>query len=119
MIEFPNNVILNPLSHFKAFNKVFLKAIARAPCDEDVSVRVSSLTVAITQSALQYTCQGLFQRDQLTFLTHTALQVSGTGPDFRIETPPIHPPPPPPSLCHSHQSLHISALTLSSIRPCQ
>ncbi|XP_051721899.1 dynein axonemal heavy chain 11 [Ctenopharyngodon idella] len=68
---------VNPMYQYslKAFNKVFLKAIARAPCDEDVSVRVSSLTEAITQSALQYTCQGLFQRDRLTFLTHTALQI--------------------------------------------
>ncbi|KAI2655454.1 Dynein axonemal heavy chain 11 [Labeo rohita] len=68
---------INPMYQYslKAFNKVFLKAIARAPCDEDVSVRVLSLTEAITHSALQYTCQGLFQRDRLTFLTHTALQV--------------------------------------------
>ncbi|XP_077065347.1 dynein axonemal heavy chain 11 [Siphateles boraxobius] len=68
---------VNPMYQYslKSFNKVFLKAIARAPCDKDVSVRVSSLTEAITQSALQYTCQGLFQRDQLTFLAHTALQI--------------------------------------------
>ncbi|XP_073781562.1 dynein axonemal heavy chain 11 isoform X2 [Danio rerio] len=68
---------VNPMYQYslKAFNKVFLKAIARAPSDEDVSVRVLSLTESITHSALQYTCQGLFQRDRLTFLTHTALQV--------------------------------------------
>ncbi|XP_016337659.1 dynein heavy chain 11, axonemal [Sinocyclocheilus anshuiensis] len=68
---------INPMYQYslKAFNKVFLKAIARAPGDEDVSVRVLSLTEAITHSALQYTCQGLFQRDRLTFLTHTALQI--------------------------------------------
>ncbi len=101
---------------------MFLKAIARAPGDEDVSVRVLSLTEAITHSALQYTCQGLFQRDRLTFLTHTALQVSGTGRRQNRNT--SHPPTttsslPPPALCHSHQSLHFSALTLSSIRLCQ
>ncbi|XP_051576917.1 dynein axonemal heavy chain 11 [Myxocyprinus asiaticus] len=68
---------INPMYQYslKAFNKVFLKAIERVPQDEDVSVHVVSLSEAITHSALQYTCQGLFQRDRLTFLTHTALQI--------------------------------------------
>nr|XP_055065627.1 dynein axonemal heavy chain 11 isoform X2 [Misgurnus anguillicaudatus] len=68
---------INPMYQYSltAFNKVFLKAIERAPADEDVSVRVLSLTEAITHSALHYTSQGLFQRDRLTFLIHTALQI--------------------------------------------
>lgn len=122
----PGNVVFIWIPHlfftFKAFKKVFLKAIERAPPDEDVSARVLSLTEAITHSALQYTCQGLFQRDRLTFLTHAALQVSGPG--LRRNRNASHPPTatsslPPPALCHSHQSLPFSALTLSSIRACQ
>ncbi|KAI7806173.1 dynein axonemal heavy chain 11 [Triplophysa rosa] len=68
---------INPMYQYSltAFKKVFLKAIERAPPDEDTSARVLSLTEAITHSTLQYTCQGLFQRDRLTFLTHTALQI--------------------------------------------
>ncbi|KAA0703060.1 Dynein beta chain, ciliary [Triplophysa tibetana] len=68
---------INPMYQYSltAFQKVFLKALERAPPDEDVSARVLSLTEAITHSTLQYTCRALFQRDRLTFLTHTALQI--------------------------------------------
>ncbi|KAI5106110.1 dynein heavy chain 11, axonemal, partial [Silurus meridionalis] len=68
---------LNPMYQysFKAFNTVFYKAIEQTPRDEDVVVRVHSLTEAVTYSVFMYTSQGLFQKDRLTFLTHTAFQI--------------------------------------------
>lgn len=46
-----------------------------AEWDEDVKTRVQTLTEAITYSVFLYTTQGLFERDKLTFLSHTAFQV--------------------------------------------
>ncbi|XP_019220092.2 LOW QUALITY PROTEIN: dynein heavy chain 11, axonemal [Oreochromis niloticus] len=59
----------------KTFNSVFNKAMERAEWDEDVRTRVRSLTEAITYSVFLYTSQGLFERDKLTFLSHTAFQI--------------------------------------------
>uniref|UniRef100_A0A1A8IU56 Dynein, axonemal, heavy chain 11 n=1 Tax=Nothobranchius kuhntae TaxID=321403 RepID=A0A1A8IU56_NOTKU len=59
----------------KAFNSVFNKAMERAEWDEDVRTRVQTLTEAITYSVFLYTSQGLFERDKLTFLSHTAFQI--------------------------------------------
>ncbi|KAM3614782.1 uncharacterized protein V6R79_018954 [Siganus canaliculatus] len=59
----------------KAFTSVFNKAMERAEWDEDVSIRVHTLTEAITYSVFLYTSQGLFERDKLTFLSHTAFQI--------------------------------------------
>ncbi|MCJ8728742.1 hypothetical protein PDJAM_G00007970 [Pangasius djambal] len=68
---------INPMYQysFKAFSAVFHKAIEQTPRDEDVAVRVHSLTEAVTYSVFVYTSQGLFQKDRLTFLTHTAFQI--------------------------------------------
>ncbi|XP_053089780.1 dynein axonemal heavy chain 11 isoform X1 [Pangasianodon hypophthalmus] len=68
---------INPMYQysFKAFSAVFHKAIEQTPRDEDVAVRVHSLTEAVTYSVFMYTSQGLFQKDRLTFLTHTAFQI--------------------------------------------
>lgn len=60
----------------------------RAEWDEDVRTRVCSLSEAITYSVFLYTSQGLFERDKLTFLSHTAFQVR----DFRTASevgPPV------------------------------
>nr|XP_046254731.1 dynein axonemal heavy chain 11 isoform X1 [Scatophagus argus] len=59
----------------KTFNSVFNKAMERAEWDEDVRTRVHTLTEAITYSVFLYTSQGLFERDKLTFLSHTAFQI--------------------------------------------
>uniref|UniRef100_UPI0037E727D7 dynein axonemal heavy chain 11 n=1 Tax=Semicossyphus pulcher TaxID=241346 RepID=UPI0037E727D7 len=59
----------------KSFNSVFKKAMERAEWDEDVRSRVHTLTEAITYSVFLYTSQGLFERDKLTFLSHTAFQI--------------------------------------------
>uniref|UniRef100_A0A671UPK5 Dynein axonemal heavy chain 11 n=1 Tax=Sparus aurata TaxID=8175 RepID=A0A671UPK5_SPAAU len=59
----------------KTFNSVFNKAMERAEWDEDVKTRVLTLTEAITYSVFLYTSQGLFERDKLTFLSHTAFQI--------------------------------------------
>ncbi|XP_068613056.1 dynein axonemal heavy chain 11 [Brachionichthys hirsutus] len=59
----------------KTFNSVFNKAMERAPRDKDVKTRVQTLTEAITYSVFLYTSQGLFERDKLTFLSHTAFQI--------------------------------------------
>ncbi|XP_026040676.1 dynein heavy chain 11, axonemal isoform X2 [Astatotilapia calliptera] len=59
----------------KTFNSVFNKAMERAEWDEDVRTRVCSLSEAITYSVFLYTSQGLFERDKLTFLSHTAFQI--------------------------------------------
>ncbi|XP_058249288.1 dynein axonemal heavy chain 11 [Hemibagrus wyckioides] len=68
---------INPMYQysFKAFSAVFHKAIEQTPRDEDVAVRVLCLTEAVTYSVFMYTSQGLFQKDRLTFLTHTAFQI--------------------------------------------
>ncbi|XP_042345657.1 dynein axonemal heavy chain 11 [Plectropomus leopardus] len=68
---------INPMYQFslKAFNSVFNKAMERAEWDEDVRTRVHTLTEAITYSVFLYTSQGLFERDKLTFLSHTAFQI--------------------------------------------
>ncbi|KAM3873375.1 dynein axonemal heavy chain 11 [Diretmus argenteus] len=68
---------INPMYQFslKAFNTVFNKAIERAELHEDVRARVHTLTEAITYSVFLYTSQGLFERDKLTFLSHTAFQI--------------------------------------------
>ncbi|XP_036929599.1 dynein heavy chain 11, axonemal isoform X6 [Acanthopagrus latus] len=59
----------------KTFNSVFNKAMECAEWDEDVKTRVLTLTEAITYSVFLYTSQGLFERDKLTFLSHTAFQI--------------------------------------------
>ncbi|XP_053483492.1 dynein axonemal heavy chain 11 isoform X4 [Ictalurus furcatus] len=68
---------INPMYQysFKAFSAVFHKAIEQTPRDEDVAVRVHSLTEAVTYSVFVYTSQGLFQKDRLTFVTHIAFQI--------------------------------------------
>ncbi|KAM4581026.1 dynein axonemal heavy chain 11 [Odontesthes bonariensis] len=68
---------INPMYQFslKSFNSVFNKAMERAEWDEDVRTRVHTLTEAITYSVFLYTSQGLFERDKLTFLSHTAFQI--------------------------------------------
>ncbi|XP_035799351.2 dynein axonemal heavy chain 11 [Amphiprion ocellaris] len=68
---------INPMYQFslKTFNSVFNKAMERAEWDEDVKTRVHTLTEAITYSVFLYTSQGLFERDKLTFLSHTAFQI--------------------------------------------
>ncbi|KAM6967495.1 dynein axonemal heavy chain 11 [Aplochiton taeniatus] len=63
----------------KTFNTVFHKAMERAERDQDVGARVRSLTEAVTHSVFLYTSQGLFERDKLTFLSHTAFQILLTG----------------------------------------
>ncbi|XP_068180103.1 dynein axonemal heavy chain 11 [Antennarius striatus] len=59
----------------KTFNSVFNKAMEHAQWDEVVQTRVQTLTEAITYSVFLYTSQGLFERDKLTFLSHTAFQI--------------------------------------------
>ncbi|GAA6224990.1 dynein heavy chain 11, axonemal-like isoform X1 [Lates japonicus] len=68
---------INPMYQFslKTFNSVFNKAMERAEWDEDVRTRVHTLTEAITYYVFLYTSQGLFERDKLTFLSHTAFQI--------------------------------------------
>uniref|UniRef100_A0A8B9JBK1 Dynein, axonemal, heavy chain 11 n=1 Tax=Astyanax mexicanus TaxID=7994 RepID=A0A8B9JBK1_ASTMX len=68
---------INPLYQhsLQSFSAVFLRAIEDAEADEDVSARVRSLTQSLTYSVLQHINRGLFQRDRLTFLTHTTFQV--------------------------------------------
>uniref|UniRef100_A0A3Q3AWS9 Dynein axonemal heavy chain 11 n=1 Tax=Kryptolebias marmoratus TaxID=37003 RepID=A0A3Q3AWS9_KRYMA len=70
---------INPMYQFslefQAFNSVFNKAMEHAEWDEDVRTRVQTLTEAITYSVFLYTSQGLFERDKLTFLSHTAFQI--------------------------------------------
>ncbi|XP_061632559.1 dynein axonemal heavy chain 11 isoform X3 [Phyllopteryx taeniolatus] len=68
---------INPIYQFslKSFISVFSKAMEHAECEEDVSGRVAALTEAITYSVFLYTSQGLFERDKLTFLSHTAFQI--------------------------------------------
>uniref|UniRef100_A0A8D3CJW0 Dynein axonemal heavy chain 11 n=1 Tax=Scophthalmus maximus TaxID=52904 RepID=A0A8D3CJW0_SCOMX len=68
---------INPMYQYslKTFNSVFNKAMARAEWDEDVRTRVHTLAEAITYYVFLYTCQGLFERDKLTFLSHTAFQI--------------------------------------------
>ncbi|KAM4735000.1 dynein axonemal heavy chain 11 [Anableps anableps] len=68
---------INPMYQFslKAFNLVFNKAMEHAEWDEDVRTRVCTLTEAITCSVFLYTSQGLFERDKLTFLSHSAFQI--------------------------------------------
>lgn len=67
----------------QTFNSVFNKAMEHAEWDEDVRTRVLTLTEAITYSVFLYTSQGLFERDKLTFLSHTAFQVRNSGPPQR------------------------------------
>ncbi|XP_028280327.1 dynein heavy chain 11, axonemal isoform X1 [Parambassis ranga] len=68
---------INPMYQFslKSFNSVFNKAMERAEWDEDVRTRVHILSEAITYSVFLYTSQGLFERDKLTFVSHTAFQI--------------------------------------------
>ncbi|KAG7460462.1 dynein heavy chain 11, axonemal [Solea senegalensis] len=68
---------INPMYQhsLKTFNSVFNKAMEHAEWDEDVRTRVHTLTEAITYYVFLYTCQGLFERDKLTFLSHTAFQI--------------------------------------------
>lgn len=75
--------IVLPFPLFQTFNTVFKKAMKRAEWDEDVRARVHILTEAITYSVFLYTSQGLFERDKLTFLSHTAFQVRDSGPPQR------------------------------------
>ncbi|KAM9783033.1 dynein axonemal heavy chain 11 [Neosynchiropus ocellatus] len=68
---------INPMYQFslKTFNTVFSKAMEGAEWNEDPATRVQHLTGAITYSVFVYTSQGLFERDKLTFLSHTAFQI--------------------------------------------
>ncbi|XP_074539499.1 dynein axonemal heavy chain 11 isoform X2 [Halichoeres trimaculatus] len=68
---------INPMYQFslKTFNSVFKKAMECAEWDDDVRTRVHTLTEAITYSVFLQTSQGLFERDKLTFLSHTAFQI--------------------------------------------
>ncbi|XP_035386791.1 dynein heavy chain 11, axonemal isoform X1 [Electrophorus electricus] len=68
---------INPMYQYslKSFSTVFHRALEQAPRDQDVAVRVHSLTEAVTYSVFLYASQGLFQRDRLTFLSHTAFQI--------------------------------------------
>ncbi|XP_047455882.1 dynein axonemal heavy chain 11 [Mugil cephalus] len=68
---------INPMYQFslKTFNSVFNKAMERAEWDEDVRSRVRTLTEAITYSVFLHASRGLFERDKLTFLSHTAFQI--------------------------------------------
>ncbi|XP_077576473.1 dynein axonemal heavy chain 11 [Stigmatopora nigra] len=68
---------INPMYQFslKSFITVFSKAMECAECEGDVTSRVAALTEAITYSVFLYTSQGLFERDKLTFLSHTAFQI--------------------------------------------
>ncbi|KAM7420607.1 hypothetical protein PAMA_015032 [Pampus argenteus] len=68
---------INPMYQFslKTFNSVFSKAMECAEWDEDVRTRVHTITEAITYSVFLYTSQGLFEKDKLTFLSHTAFQI--------------------------------------------
>uniref|UniRef100_A0A7N8XYV6 Dynein axonemal heavy chain 11 n=1 Tax=Mastacembelus armatus TaxID=205130 RepID=A0A7N8XYV6_9TELE len=68
---------INPMYQFslKTFNSIFKKAMEHAEWVEDVKTRVHTLTEAITYSVFLYTSQGLFERDKLTFLSHTAFQI--------------------------------------------
>lgn len=51
----------------------------QAEWNDDVKIRVNILTEAITYSVFLYTSQGLFERDKLTFVAHTAFQVRDSG----------------------------------------
>lgn len=75
--------VLLLLVSFQTFNSVFNKAMKRAEWDEDVRTRVRSLAEAITYSVFLYTSQALFERDKLTFLSHTGFQVRDAGPPQR------------------------------------
>ncbi|XP_054638441.1 dynein axonemal heavy chain 11 isoform X2 [Dunckerocampus dactyliophorus] len=68
---------INPMYQFslKSFISVFIKAMEFARCKEDVRSRVEALTEAINYCVFLYTSQGLFERDKLTFLSHTAFQI--------------------------------------------
>ncbi|XP_032374898.1 dynein heavy chain 11, axonemal isoform X1 [Etheostoma spectabile] len=68
---------INPMYQYslKTFISVFNKAMERAEWNEDVRTRVHTLTEAVTYSVFLYTSQGLFERDKLTFLSHTAFQI--------------------------------------------
>lgn len=77
------------LVFLQTFNTVFNKAMERAEWDEDVRTRVHTLTEAITYSVFLYTSQGLFERDKLTFLSHTAFQVRGPGAASKVGPPVI------------------------------
>ncbi|KAM4600952.1 dynein axonemal heavy chain 11 [Polymixia lowei] len=68
---------INPMYQFslKTFNTVFKKAMRRADWNEDVRARVDNLTEAVTYSVFLYTSQGLFERDKLTFFSHTSFQI--------------------------------------------
>ncbi|KAM7383622.1 hypothetical protein PAMP_003257 [Pampus punctatissimus] len=75
---------INPMYQFslKTFSSVLSKAIECAEWDEDVRTRVHTITEAITYSVFLYTSQGLFERDKLTFLSHTAFQRISVMEDF-------------------------------------
>ncbi|XP_061919084.1 dynein axonemal heavy chain 11 isoform X5 [Entelurus aequoreus] len=68
---------INPMYQFslKSFISVFSKAMETAISEEHVSSRVAALTEAITYCVFLYTSQGLFEKDKLTFLSHTAFQI--------------------------------------------
>uniref|UniRef100_A0A672GEB4 Dynein axonemal heavy chain 11 n=1 Tax=Salarias fasciatus TaxID=181472 RepID=A0A672GEB4_SALFA len=68
---------INPMYQFslKTFSSVFSKAMEHAEWDEDVKTRVHTLAEAITYSVFLHVSQGLFERDKLTFLSHTAFQI--------------------------------------------
>ncbi|XP_033374700.1 dynein heavy chain 9, axonemal [Parus major] len=68
---------IHPMYQFslKAFHTVFQKAIERAAAAESLAGRVLSLTDSITFCIFQYTAQGLFERDKLTFSAQLTFQI--------------------------------------------
>ncbi|XP_066120408.1 dynein axonemal heavy chain 9 [Saccopteryx bilineata] len=68
---------IHPLYRFslKAFNIVFRKAVQKATPDASLAARVRHLVDSITFSASRYTTRGLFECDELTYLTQLAFQV--------------------------------------------
>jgi len=61
----------------KAFNVVFMFAIAEAPKDEDVKQRVINIIETVTEQVFIYTSRGLFERDKLIFSSQMTLAVLG------------------------------------------
>lgn len=57
---------------------VFQKAIKRAAPDESLATRVLNLIDSITFSLFQYTTQGLFECDKLTYTAQVTFQVNIT-----------------------------------------
>jgi dynein heavy chain len=59
----------------KAFNVVFMFAVANAPADEDVALRVTKIIDTVTFGVYNYTSRGLFERDKLIFASQMTIAV--------------------------------------------